>query len=95
MTPKQAANQVVIRKYANRRLYDTNASRYVTIDDLKLMVKNSLDFRVNDAKNGKDLTRFTLVQIILEIESEGHKLLPIGVLQQLICFYGEDRKSVV
>ena len=84
MTPKQAANQVVIRKYANRRLYDTNASRYVTIDDLKLMVKNSLDFRVVDAKNGQDLTRFTLVQIILEIESEGHKLLPIGVLQQLI-----------
>ena len=86
MMPKQAANQVVIRKYANRRLYDTNASRYVTIDDLKLMVKNTLDFRVVDAKNGQDLTRFTLVQIILGIESEGHKLLPIGVLQQLIRF---------
>tara|TARA_B110001452_G_scaffold2338_1_gene2011 strand:+ start:1480 stop:1995 length:516 start_codon:yes stop_codon:yes gene_type:complete len=95
MTPKQAANQVVIRKYANRRLYDTNASRYVTIDDLKLMVKNSLDFRVVDAKNGQDLTRFTLVQIILEIESEGHKLLPIGVLQQLIRFYGDKMEPIL
>ena len=95
MTPKQAANQVVIRKYANRRLYDTNASRYVTIDDLKLMVKNSLDFRVIDAKNGQDLTRLTLVQIILEIESEGHKLLPIGVLQQLIRFYGDKMEPIL
>jgi polyhydroxyalkanoate synthesis repressor PhaR len=95
MTPKQAANQVVIRKYANRRLYDTNASRYVTIDDLKLMVKNSLDFRVVDATNGQDLTRFTLLQIILEIESEGHKLLPIGVLQQLIRFYGDKMEPIL
>src|SRR6056300_1960705 len=95
MTPKQAANQVVIRKYANRRLYDTNASRYVTIDDLKLMVKNSLDVRVIDAKNGQDLTRLTLVQIILEIESEGHKLLPIGVLQQLIRFYGDKMEPIL
>jgi len=95
MTPKQAANQVVIRKYANRRLYDTNASRYITIDDLKLMVKNSLDFRVVDAKNGQDLTRFTLVQIILEIESKGHELLPIGVLQQLIRFYGDKMEPIL
>ena len=95
MSPKQAANQVVIRKYANRRLYDTNESRYVTIDDLKLMVKNSLDFRVVDVTNGEDLTRFTLVQIILEIESEGHKLLPIGVLQQLIRFYGDKMEPIL
>jgi polyhydroxyalkanoate synthesis repressor PhaR len=95
MTPKQAAHQVVIRKYANRRLYDTNASRYVTIDDLKLMVKNNLDFRVVDATNSQDLTRFTLVQIILEIESEGHKLLPVGVLQQLIRFYGDKMEPIL
>ena len=95
MKPKQAANQVVIRKYANRRLYDTNASRYVTIDDLKLMVENNLDFRVIDATNAQDLTRFTLVQIILEIESEGHKLLPIGVLQQLIRFYGDKMEPIL
>jgi polyhydroxyalkanoate synthesis repressor PhaR len=59
------------------------------------MVKNSRDFRVVDAKNGQDLTRFTLVQIILEIESEGHKLLPIGVLQQLIRFYGDKMEPIL
>ena len=93
--PKQAANQVIIRKYANRRLYDTSASRYVTIDDLTTMVKNSIDFRVVDVKNGQDLTRFTLVQIILEIESEGHRLLPIGFLQQLIRFYGDRMEPIL
>ena len=93
--PKQAANQVIIRKYANRRLYDTNASRYVTIDDLTVMVKDSVDFRVVDVTSGKDLTRFTLVQIILEIESKGHKLLPIAVLQQLIRFYGDRMEPIL
>ena len=93
--PNQAVNQVIIRKYANRRLYDTSASRYVTIDDLTMMVKNNIDFRVVDVKNGHDLTRFTLVQIILEIESEGHKLLPIGVLQQLIRFYGDRMEPIL
>ena len=93
--PKQAANQVVIRKYANRRLYDTSASRYVTIDDLTIMVKNNIDFRVVDVTSGKDLTRFILVQIILEIESKGHGLLPIGVLQQLIRFYGDRMEPIL
>ena len=93
--PKQAANQVIIRKYANRRLYDTNASRYVTIDDLTIMVKDNVDFRVVDVTSGKDLTRFTLVQIILEIESKGHKLLPIAVLQQLIRFYGDRMEPIL
>ena len=64
---KHAENQVVIRKYANRRLYDTSVSRYVTIDDLGMMVKDNIDFRVVDATNGQDITRVTLVQIILEI----------------------------
>ena len=93
--PKQVANQVVIRKYANRRLYNTNASRYVTIDNLTLMVKDGVDFRVFDAESGKDLTRFTLVQIILEIESKGHELLPISVLQQLIRFYGDRMEPIL
>jgi polyhydroxyalkanoate synthesis repressor PhaR len=93
--PKQAANQVIIRKYANRRLYDTNASRYITINNLTMMVKNNIDFRVVDVKNGQDLTRFTLVQIILEIESEGHSLLPIRVLQQLIRFYGDRMEPIL
>jgi len=95
MKSNQAANQVVIRKYANRRLYDTSSSKYVTIDDLKLMVKNNIDFRVVDATNDQDLTRFTLVQIILEIESEGHRLLPIAVLQQLIRFYGDRMEPIL
>ena len=95
MMPKQVVNQVIIRKYANRRLYNTNASRYVTIDNLTVMVKNGVDFRVFDVESGKDLTRFTLVQIILEMESKGHKLLPISVLQQLIRFYGDRMEPIL
>ena len=95
MMPKQVTNQVIIRKYANRRLYNTNASRYVTIDNLTVMVKDGVDFRVFDVESGKDLTRFTLVQIILEIESKGHKLLPISVLQQLIRFYGDRMEPIL
>ena len=92
---KHAANQVVIRKYANRRLYDTSASRYVTIDDLSMMVKDNVDFRVVDATNGHDITRITLVQVILEIESEGRGLLPISVLRQLIQVYGDRLEPIL
>ena len=81
MPSQSNQDMIVIRKYANRRLYDTNASRYVTIDDLATMVKADINFRVFDVASGQDLTRFTLVQIILDIESEGHQMLPIGVLQ--------------
>lgn len=95
MMSKQVTNQVIIRKYANRRLYNTNTSRYVTIDNLTVMVKDGVDFRVFDVESGKDLTRFTLVQIILEIESKGHKLLPISVLQQLIRFYGDRMEPIL
>ena len=93
--PKPTLNQVVIRKYANRRLYDTSISRYVTIDDLTMMVKNNIDFQVVDVKSGQDLTRFTLVQIILEIEAKGHRMLPIGVLQQIIRFYGDRMEPIL
>jgi polyhydroxyalkanoate synthesis repressor PhaR len=86
---------IVIRKYANRRLYDTSASRYVTIEDLATMVKADIDFRVVDVASGQDLTRFTLVQIILDIESEGHQMLPIGVLRQLIRFYGDRMEPIL
>jgi polyhydroxyalkanoate synthesis repressor PhaR len=86
---------IVIRKYANRRLYDTSASRYVTIEDLATMVKADIDFRVVDVASGQDLTRFTLVQIILDIESEGHQMLPIGVLRQLIHFYGDRMEPIL
>ncbi len=95
MIPKQATNQVIVRKYANRRLYDTNTSRYVTISDLTVMAKNGVDFCVVDVSSGKDLTRITLVQIILEIESKGHQLLPITVLQQLIRFYDDRMEPIL
>ena len=92
---KLAENQALIRKYANRRLYDTSTSRYVTIDDLCMMVKENIDFRVVDATNGQDITRITLVQIILEIESEGHGLLPVSVLRQLIQVYGGRMEPIL
>ena len=95
MMLKHAENQLVIRKYANRRLYDSSASRYVTIDDLSMMVKENIDFRVVDATNGQDITRVTLVQIILEIESEGYGLLPISVLRQLIQACGSRVQPIV
>ena len=94
--PSQSIHDtIVIRKYTNRRLYDTSASRYVTIEDLATMVKADIDFRVVDVTSGQDLTRITLVQIILDIESEGHEMLPIGVLRQLIRFYGDRMEPIL
>ena len=95
MPSQSNQDMIVIRKYANRRLYDTRASRYVTIDDLATMVKADINFRVVDVASGQDLTRFTLVQIILDIESEGHQMLPIGVLRQLIRFYGDRMEPIL
>ena len=94
--PSQSIHDtIVIRKYTNRRLYDTSASRYVTIEDLATMVKADINFRVVDVASGQDLTRFTLVQIILDIASEGHEMLPIGVLRQLIRFYGDRMEPIL
>ncbi|MEL0042156.1 MAG: polyhydroxyalkanoate synthesis repressor PhaR [Candidatus Puniceispirillum sp.] len=95
MPSQSNQDMIVIRKYANRRLYDTSASRYVTIEDLATMVKADIDFRVVDVASGQDLTRFTLIQIILDIESEGHQMLPIGVLRQLIRFYGDRMEPIL
>tara|TARA_B110000977_G_scaffold196056_1_gene275668 strand:+ start:313 stop:783 length:471 start_codon:yes stop_codon:yes gene_type:complete len=95
MTSEQAINPVIIRKYANRRLYDTSTSKYVTINNLAKMVKDGIDFRVIDVTSGQDLTRFSLVQIILEIESDGHEMLPIPVLRQLIQFYGDRMEPIL
>jgi polyhydroxyalkanoate synthesis repressor PhaR len=95
MPSQSNQDMIVIRKYANRRLYDTSASRYVTIDDLATMVKADINFRVVDVASGQDLTRFTLVQIILDIESKGHQMLPIGVLRQLIRFYGDRMEPIL
>ena len=83
-----AGEPVVVKKYANRRLYDTSSSAYVTLDDLAEMVKSGVDFVVYDAKTNEDLTRQILTQIIVEQESRGENLLPIQFLRQLIRMYG-------
>lgn len=86
---------IVIKKYANRRLYNTDTSSYVTLDDLAEMVRAERDFSVHDAKTGDDLTHAVLTQIIVDQESKGHNLLPIGFLRQLIRFYGDSIERLV
>ena len=87
---------VTIKKYANRRLYNTGASAYVTLEDLAEMVKIGEDFVVYDAKSGDDITRSVLAQIIFEQESKtGQNLLPIRFLRQLIRFYGDSMQMLV
>jgi polyhydroxyalkanoate synthesis repressor PhaR len=85
----------VIKKYANRRLYNTGTSTYVTLDDLAEMVKSEDDFVVIDAKSGDEITRSVLTQIIFEQESRGPNLLPINFLRQLIRFYGDSMQNLV
>lgn len=85
----------VIKKYANRRLYDTGRSSYVTLDDLCEMVKDGYDFVVYDAKSGDDITRSVLTQIIVEQEARGENLLPTGFLRNLIGFYGDNVQGLV
>ncbi len=86
---------VVIKKYANRRLYNTATSSYVTLDDLSHMVKDGRDFVVYDAKTGEDITRAVLTQIIVEEEQKGQNLLPISFLRQLISLYGDSMQWLV
>lgn len=86
---------VTIKKYANRRLYNTATSSYVTLEDLCQMVKGGIEFAVYDAKSGEDITRPVLTQIIVEEEAKGQNLLPINFLRQLISFYGDSLESVV
>ncbi|KZK84848.1 PHB/PHA accumulation regulator DNA-binding domain protein [Pseudovibrio sp. W64] len=85
----------IIKKYANRRLYNTGTSTYVTLEDLAVMVKDEDDFVVIDAKSGDDITRTVLTQIIFEQESKGQNLLPITFLRQLIRFYGDSMQNLV
>src|SRR6266568_1317685 len=88
---------VTIKKYANRRLYNTGTSTYVTLEDLAAMVKKGEDFVVYDAKTGEDITRSVLTQIIFEQENKegGQNLLPIAFLRQLIRFYGDSMQMLV
>ena len=92
--PKTEA-PVVIKKYANRRLYNTQTSSYVTLDHLASMVKEGTEFEVRDARTGEDITRSVLTQIIFEEEAKGQSLLPIKFLRQLIRFYGDSLQSFV
>lgn len=86
---------VMVKKYANRRLYNTESSSYITLDDLAVMVRGDRDFVVYDAKSGEDITRSVLTQIIVEEEGKGHAMLPTNFLRQLIGFYGDSVQSVV
>lgn len=96
-TPDAEKESVVIKKYANRRLYNTETSTYVTLEDLAKMVRSDRDFVVYDAKNGDDLTHQVLTQIIVEQESRegGQTLLPIPFLRQLIRFYDDSIARMV
>ncbi len=97
MARKQApaGEPITIKKYANRRLYNTATSSYVTLDDLCGMVKEGVEFTVHDAKTGEDITRSVLTQIIVEEEGKGQNLLPIGFLRQLIGFYGDSLQGLL
>ncbi len=86
---------VVVKKYANRRLYNTESSAYITLDSLAEMVRAGRDFVVYDAKSGDDITRSVLTQIIVEEESKGRAMLPTNFLRQLIGFYGDSLQGLV
>ncbi|MFC4725562.1 polyhydroxyalkanoate synthesis repressor PhaR [Glycocaulis abyssi] len=95
MSANTKTGKITIKKYANRRLYDTSASRYVTLDHLRELVKENAEFEVVDAKTGEDLTRGVLAQIIFEEEAKGANLLPVEFLRQLIGFYGDSMQAFV
>lgn len=94
-TRGEKSDPITIKKYANRRLYNTVTSSYVTLDTLAQMVKDGEEFLVFDAKSGEDITRSVLTQIIFEEEAKGENLLPIKFLRQLIGFYGNGMETFV
>lgn len=89
------AQPIIIKKYANRRLYNTGSSSYITLEQLCDMVKEGVEFEVRDARTGEDITRQVLAQIIFEEENKGQHLLPIQFLRQLIRFYGDSLQAFV
>jgi polyhydroxyalkanoate synthesis repressor PhaR len=88
-------NVVIIKKYANRRLYDTESSSYITLDRLAEMVRQKREFKVVDAKSGEDITHNVLTQIIMDEEARGKTMLPVNFLRQLIGMYGDRMQSMV
>ncbi len=93
--PRSGDDVVIIKKYANRRLYDTESSSYITLERLAEMVRQKRDFKVVDAKSGEDITRGVLAQIIMDEEARGTNMLPVNFLRQLIGLYGDQMQSVV
>jgi polyhydroxyalkanoate synthesis repressor PhaR len=91
----KSSGKVTIKKYANRRLYDTESSTYITLDRLAQMVREGREFEVVDAKSGEDITRQVLTQIIVEEESRGSTMLPLNFLKQLIGLYGNSMQNFV
>jgi polyhydroxyalkanoate synthesis repressor PhaR len=90
-----AINTVIIKKYANRRLYNTRSSSYITLDHLAKMTREGIDFKVLDAKTGTDITHQILTQIIMDEESSGEQILPVNFLRQLIGMYGNSMQSLL
>ncbi len=93
--PGKGGKVAIVKKYANRRLYNTASSSYITLDELCQMVRDGQEFLVFDAKTGDDITRSVLTQIILEEDAKGRNLMPIGFLRQIIGLYDDNLKSVV
>ena len=89
------AASVVIKKYANRRLYNTETSSYITLDHLATMTREGRDFQVFDARTGEDITRSVLTQIVMEEESTGQTMLPVPFLRQIIAMYGDSMQAMV
>lgn len=86
---------VIVKKYANRRLYNTSTSSYITLEDLAAMVRDNVEFQVLDAKTGEDITHSILTQIIMDEESSGEQMLPVSFLRQLISMYGNSMQAMM
>src|SRR3546814_7415000 len=89
------SESINIKKYANRRLYNTDSSSYITLEHLAVMTREGRDFKVIDAKTGQDITHNVLTQIIMEEETRGQTMLPVGFLRQLIAMYGDSMQAMV
>ncbi|WFL77058.1 polyhydroxyalkanoate synthesis repressor PhaR [Altererythrobacter arenosus] len=96
MAKTTAADEpVIVKKYANRRLYNTSTSSYITLDDLAGMVRDNVEFQVLDAKTGDDITHSILTQIIMDEEANGEQMLPVSFLRQLIGMYGNSMQAMM
>ena len=94
-TPEASGDTIIIKKYANRRLYNTASSSYITLEDLAKMVRENVDFAVFDAKSGEDITHSILTQIIMDEEANGGQMLPVSFLRQLISMYGNSMQAMM